>query len=156
MPEAMPGLKALGKKTENIFTYNPAYLESIPNRHRDNDYTVSLEAIEFTSLCPVTGQPDFGKIIINYIPNALLVESKSLKLYLGSFRNSGEFGEDCVNIIHNDLKKLLSPKYIEVLGCFAPRGGIAIKPFVNSAERKFSGFAEERKKDVMSKVTGER
>ena len=81
--------------------------------------------------CPKTGQPDLAKVIINYIPRDRMVESKSLKLYLFSFRNFGSFHEDCMNTVLNDLVKLMDPKYIEVRGIFAPRGGIAIFPFVN-------------------------
>ena len=86
---------------------------------------------EFTTLCPITGQPDFATISIAYIPQTKMVESKSLKLYLFSFRNEGGFHEDCVNIILKDLIKLLEPKYLEVLGDFTPRGGISINPYVN-------------------------
>ena len=86
---------------------------------------------EFTSLCPKTGQPDFARIIINYIPREDMVESKSLKLYLFSFRNHGDFHEDCVNIIMKDLVRLMNPRYLEVIGIFTPRGGISIYPFAN-------------------------
>jgi 7-cyano-7-deazaguanine reductase len=90
---------------------------------------VMLNCPEFTSLCPKTGQPDFADIHINYIPDQSIVESKSLKLYLFSFRNHGDFHEDCVNIIMKDLIALMDPKYIEVEGVFMPRGGISIYPF---------------------------
>ncbi len=93
--------------------------------------TIHIECPEFTSLCPITGQPDFAKIVIDYQPDALCVESKSLKLYLGSFRMHGEFHEACVNRICNDLVKLLSPKWLTVRGEFTPRGGI---PFWPTAE----------------------
>ena len=86
---------------------------------------------EFTSLCPITGQPDFAEIRISYIPDVKMVESKSLKLYLFSFRNHGAFHEDCVNIIMKDLIRLMNPKYIEVTGLFTPRGGISIYPYAN-------------------------
>ena len=86
---------------------------------------------EFTTLCPITGQPDFATITISYVPDERLVESKSLKLYLFSFREHGDFHEDAVNIIMNDLIKLLDPKYIEVWGRFLPRGGISIDPYCN-------------------------
>ena len=92
---------------------------------------VTFNCPEFTSLCPKTGQPDFASITINYIPDGFLVESKSLKLYLFSFRNHGDFHEDCVNIIMKDLVRLLEPKYLEVEGIFTPRGGISIYPFAN-------------------------
>lgn len=90
--------------------------------------------------CPKTHQPDFAKVVINYIPNERMVESKSLKLYLFSFRNHGDFHEDCVNIIMKDLIKLMDPKYIEVLGIFAPRGGISIYPFASWVNPKFSKY----------------
>ncbi len=93
--------------------------------------TIHIECPEFTSLCPITGQPDFAKIVIDYQPDALCVESKSLKLYLGSFRMHGEFHEACVNRICNDLVKLLSPVRLTVRGEFTPRGGI---PFWPTAE----------------------
>ena len=110
--------------------YAPQILEKIPNAHQ-NDYVVRLHCPEFTSLCPVTGQPDFAVISIRYIPDAFLVESKSLKLYLFSFRNHGDFHENCVNTILKDLQALLEPRFIEVLGEFTPRGGISIHPYAN-------------------------
>ena len=111
--------------------YAPAVLETFANKHPDNDYFVKFNCPEFTSLCPVTGQPDFATIYISYVPDKLLVESKSLKLYLFSFRNHGDFHEDCVNIIMKDLCRLLEPKYIEVWGKFLPRGGLSIDPYCN-------------------------
>ncbi|MCX4266647.1 MAG: preQ(1) synthase, partial [Firmicutes bacterium] len=108
--------------------YAPEVLETFANKHPDNDYFVKFNCPEFTSLCPVTGQPDFATIYISYVPDKLLVESKSLKLYLFSFRNHGDFHEDCVNIIMKDLCRLLEPKYIEVWGKFLPRGGLSIDP----------------------------
>lgn len=109
-------------------TYNPEILESFENRFPENTYVVELDCPEFTSLCPKTGQPDFAKITISYSPDNRLVESKSLKLYLFSFRNFGEFHEDCVNRIANDIYELIKPKWIEVRGDFFPRGGISINP----------------------------
>lgn len=106
-------------------------LEAFANKHPDNDYFVKFNCPEFTSLCPMTGQPDFAAIYIAYIPDKKLVESKSLKLYLFSYRNFGEFHEDCVNRIMQDLIELLQPKYIEVWGKFLPRGGISIDPYAN-------------------------
>ncbi|MCH5210354.1 MAG: NADPH-dependent 7-cyano-7-deazaguanine reductase QueF [Oscillospiraceae bacterium] len=141
------GLSLLGnKKTVYKDTYAPEVLETFVNKHPDNDYMVTFNCPEFTSLCPITGQPDFAKIVINYIPNTRMVESKSLKLYLFSFRNQGDFHEDCVNIIMKDLVKLMEPKYIEVKGIFTPRGGIAIYPFANYGEKgtKYEKIAEER------------
>ena len=113
------------------FDYNPNLLETFVNKHPDNDYFVKFNCPEFTSLCPITGQPDFATVYISYIPNERMGESKSLKLYLFSFRNHGDFHEDCVNIIMKDLIKLMEPKYIEVWGKFLPRGGISIDPYCN-------------------------
>lgn len=122
-------VKGLGSgETNYIFTYDPNLLEYFENKHTENDYMVRFNCPEFTSLCPKTKQPDFATIYINYIPDKKLVESKSLKLYLFSFRNYGAFHEDCINIIMKDLIKLLDPKYIEVYGEFLPRGGISIFP----------------------------
>ena len=92
------GLKQLGNKTKYSMDYAPGVLETFENKHPDNDYFVKFNCPEFTSLCPITGQPDFATIYISYIPDKLMVESKSLKLYLFSFRNHGDFHEDCVNI----------------------------------------------------------
>lgn len=111
--------------------YAPELLEAFSNPHPDRDYRVKLHCPEFTSLCPITGQPDFATIHIDYVPGEKMVESKSLKLYLFSFRTHGAFHEDCVNIIMNDLINLMQPKYIEVTGDFSPRGGISIIPFCN-------------------------
>jgi 7-cyano-7-deazaguanine reductase len=124
-------LSALGRKTEYPTDYAPQVLETFENRHPDNDYWVRFNCPEFTSLCPITGQPDFAEIRINYLPGKLMVESKSLKLYLFSFRNHGDFHEDCVNTIMKDLIRLMQPKYIEVIGLFTPRGGISIYPYAN-------------------------
>ncbi len=125
------GLIALGNKTKYSTDYDPEVLESFENQHPDNDYWVRFNCPEFTTLCPITGQPDFGEIRISYIPGQRMVESKSLKLYLFSFRNHGDFHEDCVNIIMKDLIRLMDPKYIEVTGFFVPRGGISIHPYAN-------------------------
>jgi len=114
--------------------YAPGILETFPNKHPNNDYLVTFDAYEFSSLCPKTGQPDFANVYISYIPSEQMVESKSLKLYLFSFRNHGDFHEDCMNIIMKDLINIMKPKYIEVVGIFTPRGGIAIYPFVNYAD----------------------
>ena len=125
------GLKSLGKKTVYSDNYAPEVLETFENRHPDNDYWVQFNCPEFTTLCPITGQPDFAEIKIMYIPDRRMVESKSLKLYLFSFRNHGDFHEDCVNVIMKDLIRLMDPKYIEVKGLFTPRGGISIYPYAN-------------------------
>lgn len=140
------GLHALGKKTEYRQDYAPEVLETFENKHQTNDYWVQFNCPEFTTLCPITGQPDFGEIIIKYIPDVRMVESKSLKLYLFSFRNHGDFHEDCVNIIMKDLVKLMDPRYIEVTGLFKPRGGISIFPFANYGRpgTKYEKQAEQR------------
>lgn len=109
--------------------YCPEALEAFDNKNPENDAWTTFICTEFTSLCPKTGQPDFAKIYINYIAGKKMVESKSLKLYLFSFRNHGDFHEDCIQKICNDLQKLIKPKYLEVVGEFTPRGGIAIFPY---------------------------
>lgn len=139
-------LKLLGKKTEYKSDYAPEVLETFVNRHMENDYFVKFNCPEFTSLCPITGQPDFATIYISYIPDELMVESKSLKLYLFSFRNHGDFHEDCVNKIMKDLVSLMNPRYIEVWGKFTPRGGISIDPYCNwgKSGTKYEKMAEQR------------
>ncbi len=126
--------------------YAPEVLETFPNKHPENDYFVKFNCPEFTSLCPITGQPDFAKIYISYIPGEKMVESKSLKLYLFSFRNHGDFHEDCINIIMKDLIRLMKPKYIEVWGKFMPRGGLSIDPYSNYGEpdTKYEKLAWDR------------
>ncbi|MBO4571592.1 MAG: NADPH-dependent 7-cyano-7-deazaguanine reductase QueF [Bacteroidales bacterium] len=124
-------LKSLGNKTRYSENYDPGVLETFENLHQENDYWVRFNCPEFTTLCPITGQPDFAEIRISYIPDRRMVESKSLKLYLFSFRSHGDFHEDCVNTIMKDLIKLMDPKYIEVTGFFTPRGGISIYPYAN-------------------------
>ena len=111
--------------------YDPSTLETFENKHPGHDYFVKFNCPEFTTLCPITGQPDFAALNISYIPDKKMVESKSLKLYLFGFRNHGAFHEDCVNVIMNDLIKLMEPRYIEVWGKFLPRGGISIDPYCN-------------------------
>ncbi len=128
------------------FEYNRDILETFENKHRDNDYFVKFNCPEFTSLCPITSQPDFATIYINYIPDLKMVESKSLKLYLFSFRNHGDFHENCINVIMKDLIELMDPRYIEVSGKFLPRGGISIDPFVNYGRKgtKYEEMANYR------------
>lgn len=122
-------------KTTYSMDYDPSVLKSFNNKHPQNDYFVKFNCPEFTSLCPITGQPDFANIIISYVPDQKLVESKSLKLYLFSFRNHGDFHEDVVNIIMKDLIQLMDPKYIEVWGKFLPRGGLSIDPYCNYGKK---------------------
>ena len=140
------GLEALGHKTVYADNYAPEVLETFENQHPGHDYWVRFNCPEFTTLCPITGQPDFAEIRISYIPDVKMVESKSLKLYLFSFRNHGDFHEDCVNTIMKDLRDLMDPKYIEVTGFFTPRGGISIYPFANWGRpgTKYEALAEQR------------
>lgn len=139
------GVSLLGNQnTKYQYEYDPDVLETFVNKHPENEYLVTFNCPEFTSLCPKTGQPDFAKIIINYIPREKMVESKSLKLYLFSFRNHGDFHEDCVNIIMKDLVKLMNPKYLEVIGVFMPRGGISIYPFANYSDEEHRELSKSR------------
>lgn len=145
--QELQGVTLLGNQgTVYADNYAPQVLETFPNKHPENEYLVTFNCPEFTTLCPKTGQPDFGKIIINYIPRERMVESKSLKLYLFSFRNHGDFHEDVVNVIMKDLIRLMEPKYIEVWGKFLPRGGISIDPFANYGRpgTKYEKLAEHR------------
>ena len=146
MDRSEEGLELLGKKTEYKEDYAPEVLETFSNKHLQRDYWVRFVCPEFTALCPITGQPDFATIYIDYIPDERMVESKSLKLYLFSFRSHGAFHEDCVNIIMDDLIKLMNPKYIEVTGDFSPRGGISIVPFCNYGRpgTQYETIARER------------
>ena len=138
-------MKVLGKTVSIPMSYDPSVLDAFVNKHPSRDYWVTFTAPEFTTLCPKTGQPDFATLTICYIPAKKLVESKSLKLYLFGFRNHGDFHEDVVNIIYNDIWKLLKPKYLEVYGKFAPRGGISIDPFVNGGVgAKYKALAAKR------------
>src|SRR5574344_1787924 len=143
----MPEITLLGNQnTKYSFDYQPEVLETFDNKHPDRDYWVKFNCPEFTSLCPITGQPDFATIYISYVPDVRMVESKSLKLYLVSFRNHGDFHEDVVNIIMKDLIQLMEPRYIEVWGKFLPRGGISIDPYANYGKKgtKFEELAWER------------
>ena len=130
--EGLSRLSSLGSgHTDYHFDYDPSLLETVPNSHKGRDYFVKFNCPEFTSLCPKTGQPDFATVYISYVPDETIVESKSLKLYLFSFRNHGDFHEDCINMIMDDLIHLLDPRYIEVWGRFLPRGGLSIDPYCN-------------------------
>lgn len=145
--EGLGDLTLLGNQQVKYPTqYAPEVLEAVDSLHTARDYFVKFNCPEFTSLCPITQQPDFATIYISYIPDKKLVESKSLKLYLFSFRNHGDFHEDCVNIIMNDLIQLLDPRYIEVWGKFTPRGGISIDPWCNYARprTKYEKIADYR------------
>lgn len=133
-------------QTDYPSTYAPETLEAFDNKNPGKLAWTTFICTEFTSLCPKTGQPDFAKIFINYIADKKMVESKSLKLYLFSFRNHGDFHEDCVQTICNDLVKLIKPKYLEVVGEFTPRGGIAIFPYASfgNSEKKFQELYQQR------------
>jgi 7-cyano-7-deazaguanine reductase len=113
---------------------DPRTLERVPNPHRDVDYVTRFAAPEFTSICPVTGQPDFAHLVIDYVPDLWLVESKSLKLHLQSFRNHGAFHEDCTVRIGKELVALLEPRWLRIGGYWYPRGGIPIDVFWQTAE----------------------
>ena len=127
----LAGVSLLGEnRTKYPTDYAPEMLETFVNKHPENEYLVTFNCPEFTSLCPKTGQPDFATIVISYIPRERMVESKSLKLYLFSFMN--------------DLVKLMDPKYIEVTGIFTPRGGISIYPFANYADEAHQALKQQR------------
>jgi 7-cyano-7-deazaguanine reductase len=106
-----------------------ARLDPVPNPHPDQDYLVRFTAPEFTALCPVTGQPDFAHLVIDFVPGQWLVESKSLKLYLGSFRNHGAFHEDCTVAIAKRIIAAIQPRWLRIGGYWYPRGGIPIDVF---------------------------
>lgn len=127
----------LGKRRDTPFTYAPDLLEAVPlsvgRRFASDALWVSNLCLRFTSLCPVTGQPDWAELTVNYLPDRLLVESKSLKEYLGSFRMHGDFHEDVCRIVCDDLATRIRPRYLEVVGHFDARGSIAIWPYVQYA-----------------------
>jgi len=122
---------------ETKYPENPAEatIETFKNAYSGRNYLISFDCPEFTSLCPVTGQPDFGHIVVNYVANRLCIESKSLKLYLFSYRNHNTFHEEAVNAILEDLVKACAPRWMEVRGDFRPRGGIAISVSASSGKR---------------------
>ena len=124
-----PAVSQLGQATPLPASPEEATLERVPAPHQGESYLVRFTAPEFTSICPVTGQPDFAHLVIDYVPGKWIVESKSLKLYLGSYRNHGAFHEDCTVRIGLDLKKLLRPKWLRIGGYWYPRGGIPIDVF---------------------------
>lgn len=144
----MDDLTLLGNQQQEgqQFEYNSGLLESFENNHPGRDYFVKFNCPEFTTLCPMTGQPDFATLYISYIPDIKMVESKSLKLYLFSYRNHGGFHEDAINTIVNDLVELMDPRYLEIWGKFTPRGGISIDPYVNYGKKgtKFEEMAYQR------------
>ena len=129
-----PGQHQLGQPTPLPASPDAARLDRVPNPHTDTDYLARFTAPEFTSLCPVTGQPDFATLVIDYVPDAWLVESKSLKLYLAAFRNHGAFHEDCTVGIGKRLVGLLEPRWLRIGGYWYPRGGIPIDVFWQTGE----------------------
>ncbi len=122
-------LKQLGGKTGLPASPDVAVLETVPNPHQETDYLIRFTSPEFTSICPVTGQPDFAHLVIDYVPEAVIVESKSLKLFLGSFRNHGAFHEDCTVMIGKRIVEVTEPKWLRIGGYWYPRGGIPIDVF---------------------------
>ncbi len=127
-------LTQLGAKVKIPQRPEDAVLETFANPHSEQDYIVRLTAPEFTTICPLTGQPDFGVIIVDYVPAQRLVESKSFKLFLGSFRNAGTFHEDGTVTIHNRLQQAMEPKYLRVVGLWYARGGITIDVVVETGD----------------------
>jgi 7-cyano-7-deazaguanine reductase len=129
MSKRRQDLKNLGHRVPTPESPEQAVLERVANPHTDTCYVARFTAPEFTALCPVTGQPDFAHLVIDYVPKAWLVESKSLKLYLTSFRNHGAFHEDCTVAVGKRLRSLLEPHYLRI-GCYwYPRGGMPIDVF---------------------------
>lgn len=144
------GLKALGHSGVDAVADGPdsGILEVFPNRYPGRDYIISFNFPEFTSLCPVTGQPDFGRIVVNYIPGRLCVESKSFKLYMFSFRSHQSFMETITNRMLDDLVTMLSPRWLEVCGLFAPRGATAINVFAEKFADMPCGELEKVKEAI--------
>ena len=131
---AYSSLKQLGKKTRQPRRPEEAKLERVRNPHPGTVYLVRFTAPEFTSLCPVTGQPDFAHLVIDYVPDRWIVESKSLKLFLGSFRNYGTFQEECTITIARRLVELLQPQWLRIGGYWYARGGMPIDVFWQTGE----------------------
>jgi 7-cyano-7-deazaguanine reductase len=129
VPKAAGSLRQLGTATDIPRSPSDAVLERVPNPHPRRRYLARFTAPEFTSLCPVTGQPDFAHLVIDYVPGRWLVESKSLKLYLSSFRNHGAFHEDCTLTVAGRLVDLLAPRWLRIGGYWYPRGGMPIDVF---------------------------
>lgn len=147
------GITHLGSKnTKYVYDYDPSLLERFERKipeHQEDDTVVNLDCFEFVSKCPVTGQPDLATIHISYIPDKFCAESKSLKLYLFSFQQHGDFHESCVATIRDDLVNLLHPKYLEVYGDFNSRGGISILPFAVYADGNHQDMKKARQLAVM-------
>jgi len=134
MASDVPAFAHLGRTSRIPDAPDAQTLDRAPNPHQDTNFLARFVAPEFTSLCPMTGQPDFAHLVIDYVPDRWIVESKSLKLYLSSFRNHGAFHEDCTVRIGKDLVELLKPKWLRIGGYWYPRGGIPIDVFWQSGE----------------------
>lgn len=134
MAKKSKGARTLGRKVALPASPDKAKLDRVANPHSDANYVARFTTPEFTCLCPVTGQPDFAHLVIDYVPERWLIESKSLKLYLGAFRNYGAFHEDCTLRIGKDLVGLLKPRWFRIGGYFFPRGGIPIDVFWQTGE----------------------
>lgn len=156
----LSGVTLLGNQnTRYVFDYDPSILEKFEKKFEDNVYDeqlVNLDCFEFVSRCPKTGQPDFATIHISYIPNKYMVESKSLKLYLFSFQQHGDFHESCVHMIMEDLVKLLEPKFLAVYGDFNSRGGISILPLSIYADYEHEDLKSAFQLSMMSKLMDHR
>jgi len=127
-------LTQLGSQAKQPASPDKAVLEAVANPHPDTDYLVRFTAPEFTTLCPITGQPDFAHFVIDYVPGAKIVESKSLKLFLTSFRNASGFHEDCSLKIGKRINATIKPKFIRLAGYWYPRGGMPIDIFWQSGK----------------------
>ena len=152
----LSGVTLLGNQnTRYKFDYDPSILEKFEKKFQDSvedEQIVSLDCFEFAIRCPKTGQPDFATIYISYIPNKYMVESKSLKLYLFSFQQHGDFHESCVHMIMQDLVDLLQPKYLSVFGDFNSRGGISILPFSIYADEEHQDLKKAMQVSMMTQL----
>lgn len=137
-------LQQLGHKVPLPASPEEAVIEKVPNPHPGQPYVVRFTCPEFTSLCPLTGQPDFARLIIDYIPGKFLVESKSLKLYLGAFRNHGAFHEACTVMVANRLCKEIKPEWLRIGGYWYPRGGIPIDIFYQTGKAPVEAWIPEQ------------
>ena len=135
----------LGRETAIPASPKDATLDRVPNPHRDTNYVARFVMPEFTALCPITGQPDFAHLVIDYVPNKFLVESKSLKLYLNSFRSHGAFHEDCTVGIGKTLAKLLAPRWLRIGGYWYPRGGMPIDVFFEKGRKSADLWVPDQK-----------
>ena len=134
----------LGQKTNyQLEKPHKKILQKVANPHQDVDYAVRFTCVEFTSICPITGQPDFAKLVIDYVPSASIVESKSLKLYLFAYRNHGAFHEDCTIKIAKDILLTTKAKWLRIAGYWYPRGGIPIDIFYQSSDAPKGIFLPE-------------